>query len=44
MDELTYQEKEEILLVKLQMYNARKDDEIRGLLLERELLKIGFQS
>ncbi|WP_281503887.1 hypothetical protein [Arenibacter sp. F26102] len=43
MDELTNQEREEILLAKLQMYNARKDDEIRGILLEREFLKMGFR-
>ncbi|MCK0146842.1 hypothetical protein MWU78_14385 [Arenibacter sp. F26102] len=42
MNELTENEKEQIFIAKLQMYNARKDDQIRGLLLERELAKIGF--
>ena len=43
MDELTEKEKEEIFIAKMQMYNSRRDDQIRGLLLERELLKMGFE-
>ena len=43
MDELTENEKEEIFIAKMQMYNARKDDELRSLLLQRELLKMGFE-
>ncbi|MDO6605295.1 hypothetical protein [Arenibacter palladensis] len=43
MDELTEKEKEEIFIAKMQMVNARKDDELRSLLLQRELLKMGFE-
>lgn len=42
MDDLTPEEQEEILGARLEFKAARKDEKLRELLLERELLKIGF--